>query len=131
MKYKTGSILKRKIYAVYSHMGIYDGRKVFHYHKQGKNFSIIYTSLKEFGDEKDVAVHLEPENSEHARDIIKRAMEAYRNGKWTNRYSLVLRNCEDFCAYCYGRGRYGRLSQRGKTALTLMAITTIIAAKKI
>ena len=105
MEYKKGSVLKRRIYAVYSHMGIFDGRQVYHFHKKGKRFSIVHTDLQDFADGKKVTVHLEPEDDRHAEKIIERAREAYGNKKWDNNYSLGFLNCEDFVGYCYGRGR--------------------------
>lgn len=133
MRYKQGVVLKRRIYSIYHHMGIYAGHgAVYHFHKSGKDISIVRTSLKSFANGKKVSVHCEPRDAAHAKAILQRAREAYRNDSWTNRYSVVLRNCEDFCAYCYGKGQYRRLSQRGKTVVVMATIIgSVIAGKKI
>ena len=130
MDYKRGSILQRKIYAIYNHMGIYDGRQVYHYQKSGKSISIVHTSLEAFATGKEVRVHCEPKDAVHAKAILKRAREAYKSKAWTNRYSLWLNNCEDFCASCYGEGMYRRLSQRGKTVVVMAVVAGMLMGLK-
>jgi len=135
MEFKKGSVLKRKIYGIYHHMGIYcNENQVYHFNKTGRSTSIVCTSLVDFAGGKKVSVHLEPEDDKHAEEIIKRAEAAFRNKKWDGNYSLLFLNCEDFVASCYGRGQYRRLSQQGKTVVALVGIALAvrkIAGKKI
>jgi len=130
MEFKKGSVLKRKIYGIYHHMGIFcNENQVYHFNKTGKSTSIVCTSLVDFANGRAVSVHLEPEDEKHADEIIGRAEGTFRNKRWDNNYSLLFLNCEDFCAYCYGAGQYRKLSQRGKTVVALAGIA--FAVRKI
>ena len=131
MEFKRGSILKRKIYGIYYHMGIFcNENQVYHFHKTGKGTSIACTSLVDFGNGRKVSVHLEPEDEKHAGEIIDRAEGAFRNKRWSDNYSLLFLNCEDFVAYCYGR-RYSHMKQTTKTALVLaVVVSAVITVKK-
>jgi len=131
MEFKRGSVLKRKIYGVFSHMGIYcNENQVYHFQKTGKKTSVVCTSLADFSNGRDVSVHLEPDNAKHACEIIERAEGALRNKKWDNNYSFLFLNCEDFCIFCHEKGRYGRLSQRGKSLLVAALVAVAIAVKR-
>jgi len=61
-------------------MGIYQNKyKVYHFHKTGKRFAIVCTTLADFSNGRSISVHCEPDNKKHADEIIARAEKAFRN----------------------------------------------------
>lgn len=142
MKIKPGSIIKRQIYGVFWHMGIYIGNgKVVHYHSpKGKHSEGILTqsnakirkeTLTKFADGKNVYLHAEPIDDKHGKSVVNKAEKFYKNPKdYNGKYNLLTKNCEHFAATCFGDG-YAPMKQTTKAAvvLTVMATTALIYRK--
>ena len=133
-----GSIIKRKIYGVVWHMGIYVGDgKVVHYHnpKDDKldqsSTKIRKESLTKFANGKAVFIHAEPRNAKHSKETVKKAETFYRNPKdYNGKYNFVFNNCEDFTSACFGNNS-APMKQTTKAAVVLVAIGTSLIVKKL
>jgi|LSQX01.1.fsa_nt_gb hypothetical protein len=131
-----GSIIKRRIYGVVWHMGIYVGDgKVIHYHnpKDDKldqsSTKIRKETLKKFANGKAVFIHAEPKSAKHSKEIVKKAETFYRNPKdYNGKYNFVFNNCEDFTSACFGNN-LAPMKQTAKATITVIAIGTLIVKK--
>ena len=109
--FTPGTIVKRAIGGptglLFSHMGVVVGDKqVIHFNGEQKianDACIVQTSLSEFAAGRNVFMHVTPRSIAHSERIIghaRKMLNTKENG-WNGMYSMVSRNCEDFCADCF------------------------------
>ncbi|MEX2665201.1 lecithin retinol acyltransferase family protein [Candidatus Uabimicrobium amorphum] len=109
--YKKGTVIKRQLQGFwglfFNHIGIYIGNdKVIHFtgtQKKERSAVISLDALERFACGYKVYVHREPNCPRHGENIAKTAKEVLQNkaNMYNNKYSFVLKNCEDFVKYCY------------------------------
>lgn len=111
--FPKGSVIKRPLEGFLSylfnfeHLGIFIGDdKVIHFtgiQKKERKSTIEIDSLNKFSSGFKVCAHRKPISTQHAKKIVEKAYEIYRNKNnvYNNQYSFIFRNCEDFVKYCY------------------------------
>jgi len=109
--FTPGSIVKRNLGGpcglLFSHMGVVVGnQQVIHFNGEQKiatDACIVQTTFSDFAAGQDAYMHATPSSIAHSDRIIGHAHKMlYRkeNG-WNGMYSMISRNCEDFCADCF------------------------------
>jgi len=112
MRFQLGTVVKRRLGGLLCfawHVGIAVERgQVIHFNGMklcDPAARLVMTTLDGFAWGKPVMEHCRPCSTDHARNIVKEAKNLLRqrdNG-WNDRYSMLTRNCEDFCVHCYER----------------------------